>query len=94
MSYFFRPGSVKQVTLPQANEFQDQFQIYFCDDLDDLKKHYFHDFQVNCYMYYIFSFFLNLLNMGRFIKNLKLESIIAKLNKILSFIRNIIICLN
>lgn len=44
-SNIFRPGSVKQVTLPQANEFQDQFQIYFCDDLDDLKKHYFHDFQ-------------------------------------------------
>lgn len=44
-SSIFRAGSVRQVTLPQANEFQDQFQIYFCDDLDEVKKHYFHDFQ-------------------------------------------------
>jgi hypothetical protein len=44
-SNIFTPESVRQVTLPQANQFQDQFQIYFCDDLDDLMKHYFHDFQ-------------------------------------------------
>jgi len=43
-SAIFDPQSVRQVTLPQANQFQDQFQIFFCDDLDDLEKHYFHDF--------------------------------------------------
>lgn len=43
-SKIFTPESVRQITLPQANRFQDQFQIYFCDDLDDLMKHYFHDF--------------------------------------------------
>jgi len=43
-SKIFTSESVRQITLPQANRFQDQFQIYFCDDLDDLMKHYFHDF--------------------------------------------------
>jgi len=44
-STIFRPQSVRQMTLPQTNRFQDQFQIFFCDDLEDLMKHYFHDFQ-------------------------------------------------
>jgi len=43
-SNIFREDSFRQITLPQTNHFQDQFQIYFCDDLDDLMKHYFHDF--------------------------------------------------
>jgi len=44
-SKIFSSDSVRQVTLPQTNQFQDQFQIFFCDDLEDLMKHYFHDFQ-------------------------------------------------
>ena len=27
-----------------ANKFDSQFQIYFCDDLAELMRHYFHDF--------------------------------------------------
>ena len=46
-SAIFREDSVRQVTQPQTNQFQDQFQIYFCDDLEDLMKHYFHDFQAD-----------------------------------------------
>jgi len=44
-SEIFSSDSARQVTLPQTNQFQDQFQIFFCDDLEDLMKHYFHDFQ-------------------------------------------------
>ncbi len=44
-SDIFTPTSVQLQTLPQANKFQDQFQIFFCDNLNQLFKHYFHDFQ-------------------------------------------------
>merc|ERR1712079_585434 len=40
----FTPNSLHQVKKPLANKFDPQFQIFFCDDLADLKKHYFHDF--------------------------------------------------
>jgi len=46
-SHIFKPESIRHVTLTQANRFQDQFQIYFCDDLEDLMKHYFHDFKAD-----------------------------------------------
>ncbi len=45
-SEIFEPASVRLQTLPQPNKFQDQFQIFFCDNLNELMKHYFHDFQV------------------------------------------------
>jgi len=38
------PNSLRQVKQPLANKFDSQFQIFFCDDLADLKRHYFHDF--------------------------------------------------
>merc|ERR1711872_913173 len=41
----FTPNSLRQVKQPLANKFDSQFQIFFCDDVADLKKHYFHDFQ-------------------------------------------------
>ena len=44
-SDIFQPASVRQQTLPQPNKFQDQFQIFFCDNLNELMEHYFHDFQ-------------------------------------------------
>merc|ERR1711981_570289 len=40
----FTPNSLRQVKQPLANKFDSQFQIFFCDDLADLMKHYFHDF--------------------------------------------------
>merc|ERR1712012_1512458 len=40
----FTPGSIKQVKTRGNNKFQDQFQIFFCDDLNELMQHYFHDF--------------------------------------------------
>merc|ERR1712109_43517 len=40
----FMPNSLRQVKQPLTNKFDSQFQIFFCDDLADLKKHYFHDF--------------------------------------------------
>merc|ERR1711970_197439 len=40
----FTPGSLRQVKEVQSNKFDSQFQIFFCDDLEDLMKHYFHDF--------------------------------------------------
>jgi len=46
-SSIFKADSVRHITEPQANRFQDQFQIYFCDDLEDLMKHYFHDFKAD-----------------------------------------------
>jgi hypothetical protein len=45
-SEIFEPASVRLQTLPQPNKFQDQFKIFFCDNLNELMKHYFHDFQV------------------------------------------------
>jgi len=40
----FTPNSLRQVKQPMANKFDSQFQIYFCDDLAELMRHYFHDF--------------------------------------------------
>lgn len=40
----FMPNSLRQVKQPLTNKFDSQFQIFFCDDLADLKRHYFHDF--------------------------------------------------
>merc|ERR1739838_831074 len=40
----FTPSSLRQVKQPLANKFDSQFQIFFCDDVEDLMKHYFHDF--------------------------------------------------
>jgi len=40
----FTPNSLQQVKQPLTNKFDSQFQIFFCDDLADLMKHYFHDF--------------------------------------------------
>lgn len=40
----FTANSLKQVKEVQDNKFQSQFQIFFCDDVEDLMKHYFHDF--------------------------------------------------
>merc|ERR1719356_2067415 len=40
----FTQHSLHQIKQPLANKFDPQFQIFFCDDLADLKKHYFHDF--------------------------------------------------
>merc|ERR1712215_625837 len=40
----FTPNSLRQVKQPLTNKFDSQFQIFFCDDLADLKRHYFHDF--------------------------------------------------
>jgi len=46
-SSIFKADSVRHITQTQTNRFQDQFQIYFCDDLEDLMKHYFHDFKAD-----------------------------------------------
>merc|ERR1719348_893828 len=43
-SKVFTPNSLRQVKQPRAAKFDPQFQIFFCDDLEDLMKHYFHDF--------------------------------------------------
>merc|ERR1712002_1343729 len=40
----FTPQSLHQVKQPKAAKFDPQFQIFFADDLEDLMKHYFHDF--------------------------------------------------
>jgi len=40
----FTPNSIRQVKTIQSNKFDSQFQIFFCDDLSELMKHYFHDF--------------------------------------------------
>merc|ERR1719481_642883 len=40
----FTSNSIRQVKEVEANKFDSQFQIFFCDDLEDLMKHYFHDF--------------------------------------------------
>jgi len=40
----FTQNSLHQVKQPLANKFDPQFQMFFCDDLADLMKHYFHDF--------------------------------------------------
>jgi hypothetical protein len=40
----FTPDSIRQVKTRQSSKFDSQFQIYFCDDLSELMKHYFHDF--------------------------------------------------
>merc|ERR1712051_816689 len=36
----FTPNSLRQVKQPMANKFDSQFQIYFCDDLAELMRHY------------------------------------------------------
>merc|ERR1711963_41650 len=40
----FTLDSIRQVKTRQSSKFDSQFQIYFCDDLSELMKHYFHDF--------------------------------------------------
>merc|ERR1712018_714736 len=40
----FRDQSLRQVKKVSSNKFDSQFQIFFCDDLSELMKHYFHDF--------------------------------------------------
>merc|ERR1712051_457496 len=40
----FTPNSLRQVKELRAGKFEPQFQIFFCDDVEDLMKHYFHDF--------------------------------------------------
>merc|ERR1712061_700068 len=40
----FTSGSIRQVKTSGNNKFQSQFQIFFCDDLSELMKHYLHDF--------------------------------------------------
>jgi len=40
----FTPTSLRQVKTLAAGKFEPQFQIFFCDDVEDLMKHYFHDF--------------------------------------------------
>merc|ERR1711899_633563 len=45
----FTPNSLRQVKQPMANKFDSQFQIYFCDDLAELMRHYFHDFSAEDY---------------------------------------------
>jgi len=40
----FTPSSISQVKTNGNNKFQGQFQIFFCDDLNELMQHYFHDF--------------------------------------------------
>ena len=43
-SQVFTPNSLRQVKELRAGKFEPQFQIFFCDDVEDLMKHYFHDF--------------------------------------------------
>lgn len=40
----FTPNSLRQVKTLRESKFEGQFQIFFCDDVEDLMKHYFHDF--------------------------------------------------
>jgi len=40
----FTPTSLGQVKQVESNKFAPQFQIFFCDDIEDLMKQYFHDF--------------------------------------------------
>merc|ERR1739846_46824 len=40
----FTEQSLRQVKQVSSNKFDSQFQIFFCDDLSELMKHYFHDF--------------------------------------------------
>merc|ERR1712020_13522 len=40
----FTPNSLRQVKELRDGKFEPQFQIFFCDDVEDLMKHYFHDF--------------------------------------------------
>merc|ERR1711910_224026 len=40
----FTDQSLRQVKKSLSNKFDSQFQIFFCDDLSELMKHYFHDF--------------------------------------------------
>merc|ERR1712018_1049824 len=40
----FNEQSLRQVKQSLSNKFDSQFQIFFCDDLSELMKHYFHDF--------------------------------------------------
>merc|ERR1711971_998456 len=40
----FTEQSLRQVKQVGSNKFDSQFQIFFCDDLSELMKHYFHDF--------------------------------------------------
>merc|ERR1712241_1304738 len=40
----FTEQSLRQVKKVSSNKFGSQFQIFFCDDLSELMKHYFHDF--------------------------------------------------
>merc|ERR1719412_1695334 len=40
----FTPNSLRQVKELREGKFEPQFQIFFCDDVEDLMKHYFHDF--------------------------------------------------
>jgi hypothetical protein len=40
----FTPNSLRQVKELRSGKFEPQFQIFFCDDVEDLMKHYFHDF--------------------------------------------------
>lgn len=43
-STVFVPGSTRTTTTHLNNKFDQQFQIFFCDDVQDLMKHYFNDF--------------------------------------------------
>jgi len=40
----FLPGSTRTSRTVVSNTFNQQFQIFFCDDVQDLMKHYFNDF--------------------------------------------------
>merc|ERR1712062_317608 len=40
----FTPNSLRQGKELRNGKFEPQFQIFFCDDVEDLMKHYFHDF--------------------------------------------------
>jgi len=43
-SNVFLPGSTRTSRTVVSNTFNQQFQIFFCDDVQDLMKHYFNDF--------------------------------------------------
>lgn len=43
-STVFTPDSTTTTTTTGNNKFDQQFQIFFCDDVQDLMKHYFNDF--------------------------------------------------
>ena len=40
----FTPNSLRQVKTLRESKFEGQFQIFFCNDVEDLMKHYFYDF--------------------------------------------------